>query len=734
MKARRAKHLSHSLDQPAEPARSSMPRGATGREGTRCAIAALLVGGAVCFVYAQAVHAPWVFDDEQSVRNNPSIRRLWPLLGNAVDPGPLNPPKDFSTAGRPLVNFTLAVNYHYSRANSTGYHVLNMVLFGVSALLLWAIVRRTLRLEFFRGRFEREADFLALAVALLWGLHPLQTETVVYMTQRTELMVGLCYLATLYAALRYWTASARSWRTVWGMVATLTCLSGMACKEVMVSAPVVVLLFERTFLAGSFRRALGKSWPLYCGLLSGWALLAVLNHGGPRSQSAGFHLGVPAYVWWFTQAKVLIIYLKLCVWPWPLSIHYEIPYLETLADALPWLLPAALLGTAALLLSWRRTAAGFALAAMFLILSPTLVVPIVTEVAVERRMHLPLAALVALLVVGGYGLAQGVGHKLGTSGRAVATAPWPAVATAGICLLLAVVWGAVSIRRSAAYLDTVTLWQDALARYPESRVIYTNLGAELLKADRLPEAIAVSRHAVDGGHADAGIRNNLGTCLVKLGDRDGYQAGQLDEAISQLYEALRLDPTLVDARLNLAFALLAARRTHEAVGQCVAALADAPNNPHALYAMGAVQATSGDRAAAIDYYRQALARNIDSAEGHYGLGLVLLDEKETDEAILHLEAALRTNPRFAEAHYVLGVASTKAGDLRAAARHFTNAVELRPNDVRAMNNLGAVQMNLKETDKAIQNFAEAVRRNPDYAEAKDNLERARKMQTPSPPE
>ena len=117
----------------------------------------------------------------------------------------------------------------------------------------------TLELPFFGGRFDQVAGVLALAVALSWWLHPLQTEAVVYVTQRTELLVSFCYLATLYASLRFWEAYACRNRITWLIVATLACAAGMASKEIMVSAPVIVLAYERTFIAGSFRQALGET-------------------------------------------------------------------------------------------------------------------------------------------------------------------------------------------------------------------------------------------------------------------------------------------------------------------------------------------------------------------------------------------------------------------------------------------------------------------------------------------
>src|SRR5262249_8571383 len=151
-------------------------------------------------------------------------------------------------------------------------------------------------------------------------------------TQRTELMMAFCYLATLYCSLRFWSFAPEAveqdldakpprndsslnqrFRVAWLTLAILACAIGMASKEVMVSAPLVVLLFERTVVAGSLKDALRRSWPLYVGLASTWCVLLFLNLDPPRSESAGFASGVSAVQWWLTQAQVLLIYLKLMV-------------------------------------------------------------------------------------------------------------------------------------------------------------------------------------------------------------------------------------------------------------------------------------------------------------------------------------------------------------------------------------------------------------------------------------
>jgi len=165
---------------------------------------AIVLAIAIVFVYGRGLNAPFMFDDDDSVVVNTSIRSLWPLVGTEEQRGPFNPIRDLPTSARPVVNYSFALNYHFGGLSVRGYHIVNVVLHFLSALLLFATVRRTLRLPYFAGSFNSAAGWLAFAVALLWSLHPLNTEAVEYTTQRTELMMALFYLATFYCALRYW--------------------------------------------------------------------------------------------------------------------------------------------------------------------------------------------------------------------------------------------------------------------------------------------------------------------------------------------------------------------------------------------------------------------------------------------------------------------------------------------------------------------------------------------------
>ncbi len=504
---------------------------------------AALLALAVWLTYQGSLAAPFIFDDVPTIVGNLSLRRLWPLVSFSGEMSPLQALPQTAVYGRPLVNLSLALNYHFGQLDPRGYRGTNIVLHVLAAIVLAAVVRRTLRLDFFEGRFAGVVEPISLAAALVWALHPLDIESVAYVTQRTELMMGLCYLLTLYASQLYWSATGSKTRAQWLVLAVVACQLGMLSKETIASAPAMVLLYERTFLAGSFKRALRNSWPLYLGLLSSWLTFLALNIHGPSTPAVGFGLGIPALSWWFTQCKVLFLYLKLVVWPWPLVIHYEIPRLDTFSQAWPWVVPAALLAAAVVVLVLRRTTLGFVGTWVFAVLSPTLLVPLIIEVAAERRMYVPLMAIVPLVVVGGYALLVSV---LKARARRVSSEgmPKPLVYTLIAAVVLACGYSALDLRRLAVFADTLSFWADAESNQPDSPLVQLNLGGALMHVGRRDEAIAHYQRAVELNPALFAGQYRLAEALQSLG-RD-------EEAEQALEKAIRSNPEMAAAHYGLA--------------------------------------------------------------------------------------------------------------------------------------------------------------------------------------
>jgi hypothetical protein len=205
----------------------------------------------------------------------------------------------------------------------------------------------------------------------------------------------LFYLLTLYAALR--AREARRWQ----VTAVACCLLGMASKESMATAPLMIVLFDWTFVFESFASAWRARWRLYVALAGAWVLLVALMWEGPRSRSTGFSTGVTPWTYLLNQAQLIVHYLRLTFWPSGLVILYGNPRSLSIGDVWPQaLVIVALLAAVVAVFVWRPKI-GFLGVWFFVTLAPTSsVVPIATEVGAERRMYLPLAAIVVLVVMG----------------------------------------------------------------------------------------------------------------------------------------------------------------------------------------------------------------------------------------------------------------------------------------------------------------------------------------------
>jgi tetratricopeptide (TPR) repeat protein len=613
---------------------------------------AALLAIVITVVYGRAVDVPFIFDDFNSIQTNETIVSLWPLWSAEPPLGPLNTPRSAPTTARPVVNLSFALNYWFGELDPTGYRWVNIALHVGTAILLAAVVRRTLKLPYFMGRFDGTAKWLALTAALLWALHPLQTESVVYATQRTELMMAFFYLATLYCSLRYWTAgssepqplhpgqerrlgrSLRAPSLPWLILAALSCVAGMGSKEVMVSAPLMVLLFERTFVAGSLVKALRQSWPLYCGLACGWLLLLWLHAGAPHHESAGFELGVSGYEWWLTQTKVLLMYLKLVIWPWPLLIHYDMPYLDSLAESWIYVVPVALLGLGTLYLLWRNHPVGYLGTAAFAILSPTFVIPIPTEVAAERRMYLALAAIVPLVVVGGYCLLQRLGSTERTTIRRAASSRPTAIRTMVVLtLVVVVVFTGVSMRRLLAYENELTLWQEVVRHQPLDYMGHLNMGVQLFNSGKATEAMSYYREALRLKPDSSQVHYNVGLALLRL--------NKPLEAVEELREAVRLHPPSSRLTNNLGVALFTAGKYDDAIQAFQNTIEIEPNMWRAHNNLGDSLTRVGRHAEAIECFTRALSLNPRAMEVYFRLANAQAEVNQPAAAIATAEKALQ---------------------------------------------------------------------------------------------
>jgi protein O-mannosyl-transferase len=646
------------------------------------ALGCALVAAAAA-AYCRTFAVPFIFDDVPSIVDNPSIRHL----GTAF-----LPPGDSTVGGRPVLNASLAVNYAVSGLAVWSYHVANLVIHALAGLSLFGILRRTLA-----ARRGRSANPVAFCASLIWVLHPLLTESVTYVIQRGESLMGLFYLLTLYFLIRG-AESAGSAAKAWYGMCVAACLLGMGTKEVMVSAPLIALLYDRTFLSGSFDEAWRRRRWLYSGLAATWLLLPFLvmsTHG--RNGSAGFGHGVTPMAYALTQFPAIVHYLRLSFWPYPLIFDYG----SALAPASAWvaacgLFVAGLVGATLWALA-KRPPLGFLGACFFAILAPSSsVVPVVTETMAEHRMYLPLAAVVVLVVVG--------------------LNSWIRRGILPLCLLSAAALFYVTWRRNEVYQSEELLWKATVRDLPSNERAQNNMGNMLaLHPDKLDEAVTHFREALrlEPGYADA--HYNLGVTLYKI-------PGHANDAIAEYQSALRLEPGRVEAHNNLGNALIAQGRTQEAIVEFQEALRLDSDHAEAHYNLGNAMSALGRQPEAITQYREALRTKPDHVEAHFNLGNALVAVGRPLDAIGEYEKAIRLRPGDAEARYNLANALDSVGRTPEAIEQFEETVRLEPEFAEARNYLGFDLEKIPErVDEAIVHLKAALRVRPTYVDARYNL-------------
>lgn len=589
------------------------------------AIGIVAIAAAVCAEFSSSLNGPFIFDDAPSIVDNQSIRRIWPLWESDGEPGPFSRFRSSPVAARPVVNLSFALNYKWSRLDPAGYRRVNIGLHIAAALLLWAVISLVLSQPFFLGRFGDASGRLGFLIALVWALHPLNTEAVTYITQRTELLVSLFYLAVIYSSLRFWNADTSRSRAFWCFVAAVSCWAGAASKEIMATAPVMVLFLDRMLTGTSVKESLQRSVALYAGLFSSWMLTIILQGGAPHSDSAGFGVGVSPVAWWLTQSKVLLMYLRLAIWPWPLSAHYEPPYLTSLAAAWPYVVPVALLVVVALVLLWRRSAVGYLLSFALAILAPTLLVPIATEIAAERRMYLPLAALLTLVVTAAYlALQKFVSARASLRGLT------------GVGIVLATVYCLVSSARLQTFNDELALWRDVVAHDPANATAHYNVGTTLLERGVPADALAHFQKAIELRPDYARAYHNLGSALGALGRRD--------EATRAFEKAVELEPRYSLGHVKLGLTALEQGDKDEARRLFEKAIQVSPHDAEAHAALADLLLSDDDLEGALPHARAAVASAPGSSAARNLLGATLARQQLFTEAIEHLEAAVELDP------------------------------------------------------------------------------------------
>jgi len=537
--------------------------------------------------YANSFDGVFVFDDYSNIIESETIRSVWPPTWNQGQ--------------RPWFYLSLAMNYAIHELDPFGYHLFNFAIHLGAGLTLFGLVRRTLALPNVAEHYRARADSIALIVAAIWLVHPLNTSAVTYIVQRCESMMGLCFLALLYFSLRGATAS-RGWP--WYTLAAVAFYAGIGSKEVMAVSPLVLLLFDRIFLAGSWRELVRRRWGLYLviALPFLWFMPSVFRSFTSTSgtSTAGFaYKGVTPWEYALTQPGVILHYLRLSIWPHPLCLDYGWPVARTWQQIVPSAIMIGTLLGASLRALVKRPMIGFLGVSFFIILAPTSSIMPIKDLAFEHRMYLPLVCVILLAVLAFSAVSQKTEKMFRFSGPFCQFSNPLLVATC-IAALCWTTW-----HRNRDYASGERMWLSVLEIAPNNPRAHFCWSTELAKQGRILEAQAAIKRALELDPQYAEAMYVLGKCHLEL--------HQLEEAENQFAKSLQLFPT----------------------------------NGRLLTDYGWLHFSHGGYERAEELLRAAIKHKPLPAEPHFTLARLLLKRLPNDEqsALEHLQRSHAINPK-----------------------------------------------------------------------------------------
>jgi Flp pilus assembly protein TadD len=564
----------------------------------------------------------------------------------------------------------------------------------------------------------------ALAGALVFVAHPLQVESVAWLSEAR----GLLAAVLAFGAVRVFLGRAddcvalgtSDWLRVWGRVVGSAGLFGLALLSKPSVAPVFVV-------AGVLAVVwLGRAWKRVAVELVPWAALAVGDLVVTRMLQPGGGLPDGTAVW----TRPLIVgdslgfYVWKLVWPVGLAADYGRTPAVVMRGAgvwAMWLVPVAACVTAVWVgkrigngagVDWKKT---LACAAVFVLgCAPVLGLvefdyQAISTVA-DRYMYLPMLG-VAVWVGMMVGAIHGVGPK--------------AVRIGGVIVL--VVLGVMSWVQAGVWRDSVALWSHAVAVRPDARTAQNNLGDALLARGDLEGALRHFRRAMEIEPRFALARANVGWVLVEMG-RDA-------EAREELARAVEMVPTMGRALAGLGLVELRAGRTEDAVAVLARAVEQMPGDADVRTNYGAALMERGDFAGAVREFGRAVEMRGGEGEGsnqaRHNLGLAMMRSGDVDGAITVWREALRKGLGGGAGgnvtRMVLADALLKRGDLAEARRLFEALLRVDAQSAYVLNNLGLIAVRMEDVDGAIEYFERAVRADPEMRVARENLANARAL-------
>jgi tetratricopeptide (TPR) repeat protein len=578
--------------------------------------------------------------------------------------------------------------------HATGYHVVNVLLHAINAILVWTVLRR----------LKVPGAWLA---GLVFAIHPVNVATVAWISEQKNTLSMLFYLVAILLYLRF--DEKGRWR--WSGLSLGAFLLALFSKTAVVMLPVV-LLGCVWWLRGPLRRQdLLRSVPFFVlSLVMGLVTVWFENNrdlGGQSTRTDGFlsHLAIAGRAPWFYLYKAFLPFNLSVIYPkWDINPSLWISYLPGMA----------LVGCLTLFW-WKRQAWGrpllFSLGYFVVMFFPVLgffdQAFYLQSLVADHWQYYSIVGPIALAI----GAGAAVCSRMSSRRRA-----WATAATAAVLTVL----GAATWQRGRIYATEETLWRDTVAKNPNNSLAHSNLGSALAKTGKIEEAIAHYEQALRINPDLALAHYNLGIILAKT--------GKIEDAITQYEQAVHLKPGFAEPHYNLGAALAKRGKIEEAIAHYEQAVRLKPDFAEAQNNLGSALQQLGRLEEAKEHYEQAVRLAPDDAHARNNLGVVLFLLHNVPEAKAQYEEALRLEPDYAKAHLNLGLALAQLGRVPEAMEHWEQALRINPDYAEPHYYLGMALEQAGRTDEAIAHYEQAVRLKPDFAEARTALARLQARQ------
>jgi protein O-mannosyl-transferase len=581
----------------------------------RALIFALVLAAVTILVYRPAWNGGFIWDDDDYIINNELLTApdgLWRIWFS------LDSPSQYF----PLVYTTFRIERSLWGLTPTGYHWINLVLHVANALLVWAVL----------ARLNIPGPWLAGAI---FALHPVQVESVAWITERKNVLMSFFFLLTLLAWTAFVNEKTKRPSLLYGLalILYLLALSAKATACTLPAALFLILWLQNKPI----------NWKRIFQIIP--FLVLGLAMGGLAMWWERYHQGTSRAVFTFltplervlVASRAVWFYLSKLIWPSKLTFIYpQWDIAPTHILNYGWLL-AGLIACIAIYFLRRLVGRSIEVAAAFFVatLSPVLgFIMLYTFRYTFVADHYQYLACIGPIALASAGVV-----KLADTFKNSRTL------ILGTALCVVAVFATLTWRQAAMYGDIETLWRTTLAKNPGCWMAHNNLGIAL------------------------------------------FEKGKLDEAIAHYRTTLQMQPNFWDADYNLGSALLGKGEVDEAILYCDKAVAMQPNDPDAQVALANALLQKKRIDDAIVHYQKAVAIRPDYFLARHGLGHALLEKGELDGAIDHCRAALLIKPNDTDCHTVLGIALDEKGRSAEAIQHYEKALEISPESVSALNNL-----------------------------------------------